>query len=50
MGDRIPACEQLGDLLPLAAIFAVRLEQHFIVALAPGVVVDGGVQVVVPSV
>ena len=49
MGNKIPALEKLGDLLPLAAVFSVRLEEDLIVSLAPGVVIDGGVQMVMPS-
>lgn len=49
MGRKVPAGEQLRDLLPLAAQPTMGIEKDFIVLLAPGLVIDGRIEVVVPS-
>jgi hypothetical protein len=43
------SAQELGDLLPLTAYAPMRLEQHFIVLVAPGSVVNLRVEMVVPS-
>lgn len=43
------AGKQLGDFGPLVAVLLVGLEHGLLLALAPRVLVDGGVEVVVPT-
>lgn len=42
------SAQQLRDLLPLTADAPMRLEQHFIVLVTPGPIVDFRVEMVVP--
>jgi hypothetical protein len=49
MGEGVPAFEQLGNLFPFAAVFAMSFEKHFVLFVGPFVVGYCGVEVVVPS-
>lgn len=44
-----PPGKQLGDFSPLVAVLLMGLEHGLLLALAPRVLVDSGVEVVVPT-
>lgn len=46
----VPSMEELGDLGPLVAVALVCLEDHLLFFAGNGILVDLGVQVIVPSV
>lgn len=45
----IPAGQGFGDLLPLAAMPAMRIKQHLIVPTGPFPFIDVGIKMVMPS-
>ena len=49
MGGHVPADKVLRYVFPAVAVTFVLDEEKFLLLLRPGLLIDGGTQVVVPS-
>lgn len=49
LAKRVPSFQLLGDFRPLITVFLMRFKYYALFALTPRLLVDAGVEVIVPS-